>query len=597
MIETMDSSLPENTLALNGLPTPAVKNELERILRSRVFIHSHRIRRFLQFVVDECLRGQQHRLKEYMIGLEVFNRVEAFDPRVDSIVRVEARRLRRKLDEYYQTEGRDDEVRIELRKGSYVPLFEHRRPGVDGFGHGPGPARRNSIAIGRFDGPDGTLKTDLLRQLTHILINEGFCQIKTSHPEDEEVSAEHNGHANGNGNGHGNGNGAGVDYVLDGQIAQEANGTRLLLQLLSVADGAYIWSESGDVDNLPSVARSLNRALLTFGSKTATARLQRHRGRSAGKELYIQGRYNWKLGTPETVRSSANMFAKAVERDATFAAAWGALSESLIVNGLFGFQNPRECGQRAMEAATRAVELNDSLPEAHIALGSALSLFEWEWEKGERELQRAIQLDPRDPSAHVAYALQLACRGMLSAAMAETERALDLDPASLATIFVSGWLRGVSKGYDDAIAEHSTVAQLAPDFALSYLGLGWANAAKGAFPDALAYFTNANNLLKCRTLLAGCMGYCYARLGNRDDAMRLLANLNSQPPTQFVSPVSMAAIHSGLGEMNRAFSCLDQAVEMRDSSLPLQLLNPEFEPLRNDGRFGALLGKIGLARG
>src|SRR5947209_19261257 len=96
------SSAPE---ALNGLPVAEIRSELDRILRSRVFVHSHRIRRFLQFVVEECLLGQQHRLKEYLIGLEVFNRLEAFDPRVDSIVRVEARRLRTKLDEYYQTEG------------------------------------------------------------------------------------------------------------------------------------------------------------------------------------------------------------------------------------------------------------------------------------------------------------------------------------------------------------------------------------------------------------------------------------------------------------------------------------------------------------
>src|SRR5579884_1580798 len=116
-------SEPAPGSALNGMPVTQIRAELERILRSRVFVHSHRIRRFLQFVVEECLSGQQHRLKEYLIGLEVFNRLESFDPRVDSIVRVEARRLRAKLEEYYQAEGRDDEIRIDLRKGSYIPIF------------------------------------------------------------------------------------------------------------------------------------------------------------------------------------------------------------------------------------------------------------------------------------------------------------------------------------------------------------------------------------------------------------------------------------------------------------------------------------------
>ena len=103
---------------LNGLPVSQIRSELERILRSRVFVHSHRIRRFLQFVVEECLLGQQHRLKEYLIGLEVFNRLETFDPRVDSIVRVEARRLRTKLDEYYQTEGQEGEIRSSCERAA-----------------------------------------------------------------------------------------------------------------------------------------------------------------------------------------------------------------------------------------------------------------------------------------------------------------------------------------------------------------------------------------------------------------------------------------------------------------------------------------------
>src|SRR5437016_5523094 len=131
MYESALLNPPEETLAatLNGIPAADIKSELDRILRSRAFIQSHRIRRFLQFVVEESLLGQPHRLKEYLIGLEVFDRREAFDPRVDSIVRVEARRLRNKLEEYYRTEGQEDPVRVLLRKGSYVPMFEYRQAG------------------------------------------------------------------------------------------------------------------------------------------------------------------------------------------------------------------------------------------------------------------------------------------------------------------------------------------------------------------------------------------------------------------------------------------------------------------------------------
>src|ERR1700682_1431993 len=148
MYESALLNPPEETLAatLNGIAAADIKSELEQILRSRAFIQSHRIRRFLQFVVEESLLGQPHRLKEYLIGLEVFDRREAFDPRVDSIVRVEARRLRNKLEEYYRTEGQEDPVRVLLRKGSYVPIFEYRHAGAVSAA----PSQRKVVAIGPF---------------------------------------------------------------------------------------------------------------------------------------------------------------------------------------------------------------------------------------------------------------------------------------------------------------------------------------------------------------------------------------------------------------------------------------------------------------
>src|SRR5246127_632597 len=150
------SAIDEVTTTLNGVPAVEIKSELDRILRSRAFIQSHRIRRFLQFVVEESLLGQPHRLKEYLIGLEVFDRRDAFDPRVDSIVRVEARRLRSKLEGYYQTEGRDSHMRIVLHKGSYVPVFEDRSGRASAEGSRP---QRRAIAIARFTVPNPSAET------------------------------------------------------------------------------------------------------------------------------------------------------------------------------------------------------------------------------------------------------------------------------------------------------------------------------------------------------------------------------------------------------------------------------------------------------
>src|ERR1700723_394266 len=183
MMSTVGNPIEETTAMLNGVPAAEIRSQLDLILRSRAFIQSHRIRRFLQFVVEESLLGQPHRLKEYLIGLEVFDRREAFDPRVDSIVRVEARRLRYKLDEYYRTEGREDGIRIVLRKGSYVPIFEYRSAG-----NGVGPVSpRRSMEIALFSLINATSEShaaeaglaaeEIQRRLAHVLIKEGCFQV------------------------------------------------------------------------------------------------------------------------------------------------------------------------------------------------------------------------------------------------------------------------------------------------------------------------------------------------------------------------------------------------------------------------------------
>jgi tetratricopeptide (TPR) repeat protein len=587
MLDFGETLTPDNApTLLNGMPASAIRSELEHILRSRVFVHSHRIRRFLQFVVEECLLGRQHRLKEYLIGMEVFNRLEAFDPRVDSIVRVEARRLRAKLEEFYLTEGREDELRIELRKGSYVPLFEYRRNGSAGYNFGISPTRRkSSIGIGKLaphNGESPELISEINRRLTHTLINEG-CQILAafdgSAPQD------------------GDGQPAAAsrpDYILDGTVEQQEEDVKIWLQLMNVADGTYVWSESGKTADLEVLAQSMNRTVVTSYSDNQRGRLQR-RAHSQSFDQYLRGRYLWKVLTPETVRSSVALFQKAVERDPSYAADWAALAEARIFSGLFGLLPAQENAAQIKEAAERAVELNDSLPEAHVARGTALSILQRDWQAGEREFQRAIQLEGRDASAHVAYALQLACRGMLRAANSELDRALELDPAALSTNFVLGWLLSVTQRHDEALAQYRLISQLAPDFPLAYLGLGWAHLGKGEFQDAMAFFSNANSLLKCTSLLSGCMGHCYARLGNHEEAKRLLALLGNASAGSHTAWISMAAICVGLGDSERAFQYLDEAFEAQDVALPLRLLNPEFDSLRNQPRYHELNTRMGLA--
>src|SRR5262249_46273497 len=155
-------------------------------------------------------------------------------------------------------------------------------------------------------------------------------------------------------------------------------------------------------------------------------------------DFYLQGRYFWKLATPDNIRQSVNLFSNAVESDNNYAAAWAALAEALLVSSMFGLHAPAMASGRMKEAATKAAALDPALPEGHVALGSILSPLEWDWNSGEQELEKAIQLDRHDPVGHIAYGIQLACRGRLEPAVAQVERALEIDPASLFPNFILG---------------------------------------------------------------------------------------------------------------------------------------------------------------
>ena len=601
MMSTDVNPIEETTAVLNGVPSAEIRGQLDLILRSRAFIQSHRIRRFLQFVVEESLLGQPHRLKEYLIGLEVFDRREAFDPRVDSIVRVEARRLRYKLEEYYRTEGREDGIRIVLRKGSYVPIFEYRNTAS---GISPLTPRRSMeislvslINATSESGPQESgvsveaAAEEIQRRLAHVLIKEGCFQVlvkpQPGQSSGSDAASALSTHTGGSST---------ADYVVEGSMEFQADSFRLLLQLQQSADGSYIWSESTDgrMEDLSCVehlAQQLVRDLSVPAKEGGAARRQSDRKESC--DAYLQGRYHWKLATPDSIRNSVAFFTQAVETDPNYAAAWAALSESLLVSSVFGLLAPSEADTRMKEAALRATALNPSLPEAHVALGAVLSLLDWDWPAGEEELRKSIQVDKSDSIGHLAYGIQLACRGAQDAAVAEVERALEADPAALFPNFVLGWLYGVCRRFDEAIAQHTLVSRLATDYGLPHLGLGMAYAGKAQFADAIAHLTNASQM-KCGSLVHGQMGYCYAMAGRHDEAQREIAALKARSESQYVSPVSFAAIYAGLGDENETLTYLQRAVEVRDTSLPVHLLSTEFDSLRNHPDFHDLQCRIGL---
>jgi adenylate cyclase len=234
-----------------ALSRGAVTAQLDKILTSSTFIRSKRLGRFLRFTVEQCLDGRQNSLKEYLVGVEVFNKMETFDPRIDSIVRVEARRLRSKLERYYQTEGRDDSIVIQFRKGSYVPTLmtreQLRQLGLPE--DGGSRAGMKSIGVGKFNnlGVDPAwshfctgLTDDVISALTKV---PGFRVMARNTPGGDDLRA---------------------DYVLEGSVRKQGDRMRIAAQLIDTASSLYVWSETyeRDLNDVFAVQDEISRAIV-----------------------------------------------------------------------------------------------------------------------------------------------------------------------------------------------------------------------------------------------------------------------------------------------------------------------------------------------
>ena len=235
----------------DALSRTAVSAQLEKILASSTFVRSKRLGRFLRFTVEQCLDGRQNALKEYLVGVEVFNKMESFDPRIDSIVRVEARRLRSKLERYYQTEGKDDGVVIQFRKGSYVPMLLTREQ-LKSLGLGDEYGARTgvkSIAVSRLVnlGVDPAhshfcsgLSDDIISALTKI---PSFRVMARTGPGGEDTK---------------------TDYLLEGSVRKQADRMRIAVQLIDCANSLYVWSETyeRDLNDVFAVQDEISRSVV-----------------------------------------------------------------------------------------------------------------------------------------------------------------------------------------------------------------------------------------------------------------------------------------------------------------------------------------------
>jgi len=600
---------------------------LEKILLSRVFQGSERLSRFLRFVAEHAVRGETAPLKEYVIGVRVFDRGESFDTRLDTIVRVEARRLRAKLREYYGSEGSGDATIIEFSSKGYAVGFRRREPLETTASHrlkpyilavvgvvivatvamawrlngGRHTDRRIPIVVLPFLNMSGEPEYEYLSDGFTEEISSTLASVPELHVVARTSAFGFKGRG---GDVRQIGRELGVDAVLEGSVRKEGQRIRVTAQLIDASDGMHMWSKTyeRELSSLFLIQDEITRAIVDALRIRLAPGFLRRLGRPEttsvpAYDLYLKGRHSWHKGTPPDVKNSIAYMEQAIALDAKYAAAYAGLADAYILWANFELEPPWETLTRARRAAHTAVELDPDSAEARYVLGAVLAVADWNWSAGEREFLRALELKPSLASAHMAYSvLCLSTVGRFDEAIDHLRVALELDPRSLMLRTALGQTYVFAGRADAGIEQLREVQKLDAGFVWNDLTLAWAYLAKAEYDDALQLLERITDPAREIPNHAGLIGYTHARLGNRRQAEAALQRLRDQFSGAWIPPVEVAGIYNALGDRDEALDWLERAVQQRSMMSAILVDDPRFRDLWSHPRFSALVKRLNLER-
>ena len=573
------------------LSARSIEDHLQKILASKEFASSARMSRFLRFAVEQALSGQSEQLKEYVLGVEVFDRKASYDPRVDPIVRVEARRLRSKLKSFYAGAGLTELI-IEFPKGSYAPVFRERAEA-----EAPAePALARAIAVLPFSNlssePDTEYFSDgLTEELIHGLTKvDGLMVVAWSsaarlkgQPYDvREIGRQLN-----------------VSTVLVGSVRGSSDRLRVMAQLVDTSNGRYLWSETYDrqIEDLFAIQEEISRNIVkTLRLKLIAPSIQRDVYNLEAYNLYLKGRFQWNKRTAEGLKRSVQLFEQAIAVDQGFALGYAGLSDAYSLLADYGLVKSADIMPAAESAAKKALEIDPTLAEAHASLGLIRSLYGWEWAEAERHYCRAMDLNPGYATTHFWFAIDyLGMLGRWEEAFREIDLALELDPLSPIIREGKGFLLMLTRRFDEAIEEYRQVLDLDCFFYKAFTSMGRAYTQKGMYEEAISMLQKGRSLSGDMPNILGALGQTYALANRPGDARRLIEELAELAKRRHVSSTCFALIHLGLGENEQALDWLETGARGRETSLAGLKVHPAYDDLRGDPRFQALLRTLGMA--
>jgi TolB-like protein/DNA-binding winged helix-turn-helix (wHTH) protein/Tfp pilus assembly protein PilF len=400
----------------------------------------------------------------------------------------------------------------------------------------------------------------------------------------------------------------GADYLLEGSIRRSSDRIRVTAQLIQSSDQTHIWADSYDRE-LSDVLKIEGDIAKSVASEIRLTLSQQVHQRLAGAgqtnvaahDAYLRGLQGWNLRTRGGFQQAIADFTSAIELDPSYAPAFSGLARVYSLAPIFMGMPAGEAAPKALDAARRALALDETQADAHCALGFVKGHYEYDWPAAEREFLRAIELEPNNAYAHMFYSnSSLSPLGRHDAAISEMKQAMALDPLSPHIQSFAGVTFKWARRYDDAIAQLQKANQINPDFPLNHERLAHLYAVVGKYDDAIAEETKARllvgekpravlekmNMLQRQLAAKGERGYWEEQLQFARD--------QQNPPEAYVRPYGLAIIYAHLGENDKAFENLENALAERDTQMTELAIEPQFDALRSDARFAELEGRIGL---
>lgn len=392
-----------------------------------------------------------------------------------------------------------------------------------------------------------------------------------------------------------------VQTVLEGSVQKAGNKLRITAQLVNIADGYHLWSERFDreMDDIFAIQDEISQAIVNelrikLTDEDRTLLTKRYTDNLEAYNLYLKARYYWNIRTLDGMLKAIDYFQQAIEKDSTYALAYAGIAECYIPMGVY-YLSPNEAFPKAKAAAEKALQIDDTLAEAHNSMAGIMMSYDWDWFTAEKECKRAFELNPSYATAHHWYSLYLAGLGRYEESIAEAKRAQELDPLSLIISADLGLNLYHARQYDKAIEQLQSTLKMDPNFIIAHYYLSLVYVQKRMHKEAIKEVLKAIDLSGGEsTLFLGRLGYIYSMSGNKDKALKVLDELNKLSKQRYVSPFQIALIYAGLGQNDQAFELLEKAYGERDPWLVYLKVEPSFDSLHSDQRFKALLKKMNL---